>query len=478
MLSRSTNVLWGWSTGVTSEAGRGLALRLMLRAGIAAAVLGSVCAAPRVAHAVCPGGWEPVAGIAASSSGATIYTLVSLPGGDLLAGGLFTDIGAIRANALARYTPGSNSWADVGVAINSSCLTIVPIPGSTTGQLVVGGYISSAGSVRSARVAKFTPSSSAWADLNPGSTGPGANTLIRALEFTSGGDLILGGLFTNAGDASPAASNIARFSASGGGAWSAFDSGVNNWVNAVCSLPTGDVIVGGEFTTAGGTTVNRLARLNPATGQFSAFGTGVAAANTDIRVVVPLPGGGGGDFIVAGRFSNIAGVAASNIARYTASTNAFTALGSGAGGVAGDVNAVLMLPSGDLIVGGTFSSAGGTPAARIAQFDVSAGTWSALESGITGTEVKALALASNGDLFVAGDFTAAGGMAMRSFARYVFGAPCPADLDCSGAVTIQDLFNLLNDWFAGNPAGNYNGDCCYSVQDIFDYLSAFFSGCV
>ncbi len=49
---------------------------------------------------------------------------------------------------------------------------------------------------------------------------------------------------------------------------------------AFAVLPDGDVIVGGFFTTAGGISANRIARYNPATGVWSALGSGVEGATS------------------------------------------------------------------------------------------------------------------------------------------------------------------------------------------------------
>ncbi len=55
---------------------------------------------------------------------------------------------------------------------------------------------------------------------------------------------------------------------------------------------------------------------------------------------------------------------------------------------------------------------------------------------------------------------------------------CPADFNQSGAVSVQDLFDFMGAYFAGNPSlANVNGDCCVSVQDIFDFLAVWFRGC-
>jgi hypothetical protein len=53
---------------------------------------------------------------------------------------------------------------------------------------------------------------------------------------------------------------------------------------------------------------------------------------------------------------------------------------------------------------------------------------------------------------------------------------CKADYNNDGMLAVQDIFDFLNGWFAGNPAADFNGGGL-SVQDIFDFLNEWFSGC-
>ena len=57
------------------------------------------------------------------------------------------------------------------------------------------------------------------------------------------------------------------------------------------------------------------------------------------------------------------------------------------------------------------------------------------------------------------------------------GVPCAADINLSGSVTIQDLFDFLAAYFANQTQGDFNGDGNVSIQDIFDFLFAWFRGC-
>jgi hypothetical protein len=54
---------------------------------------------------------------------------------------------------------------------------------------------------------------------------------------------------------------------------------------------------------------------------------------------------------------------------------------------------------------------------------------------------------------------------------------CTPDFNHSGGLSVQDIFDFLNAWFAGNIAADFNHSGALSVQDIFDFLGAWFAGC-
>ncbi|MFN7019969.1 MAG: GC-type dockerin domain-anchored protein [Phycisphaerales bacterium] len=53
---------------------------------------------------------------------------------------------------------------------------------------------------------------------------------------------------------------------------------------------------------------------------------------------------------------------------------------------------------------------------------------------------------------------------------------CPGDFNADGQVSVQDIFDFLSAYFNNDPAADINGDGL-SVQDIFDFLAAYFSTC-
>jgi hypothetical protein len=117
-----------------------------------------------------------------------------------------------------------------------------------------------------------------------------------------------------------------------------------------------------------------------------------------------------GDLVAGGSFSTAGGVAANNIARWNGT--AWSALGAGLSGAA---SSMVTLPNGDLVVGGSFTAAGGMSANRIARWNGT--TWSAIGSGLSDF-VSSVAVLPNGDLVVGGDFLNAGTVAANRIARW------------------------------------------------------------
>lgn len=55
---------------------------------------------------------------------------------------------------------------------------------------------------------------------------------------------------------------------------------------------------------------------------------------------------------------------------------------------------------------------------------------------------------------------------------------CIADFNQSGAVSVQDIFDFLGAYFAGDACSDINASGPPpGVQDIFDFLALYFVGC-
>lgn len=53
-------------------------------------------------------------------------------------------------------------------------------------------------------------------------------------------------------------------------------------------------------------------------------------------------------------------------------------------------------------------------------------------------------------------------------------SPCPADFNLSGSVSVQDIFDFLTAYFSADPTADINNSNSVTVQDIFDYLTLYF----
>lgn len=69
----------------------------------------------------------------------------------------------------------------------------------------------------------------------------------------------------------------------------------------------------------------------------------------------------------------------------------------------------------------------------------------------------------------------AGGNAMWSFT--IVGEPCAVDLNNSGGADVEDIFEFLTLWFAGDLAADFDEEPGLQVSDIFTFLAAWFEGC-
>ncbi len=69
-------------------------------------------------------------------------------------------------------------------------------------------------------------------------------------------------------------------------------------------------------------------------------------------------------------------------------------------------------------------------------------------------------------------------VATRKFLARALGVPlCAGDWNANGTVTVQDVFDFLAAYFAQVPSADVTGGGGISTQDLFDFLEAFFTGC-
>lgn len=314
---------------------------------------------------------------------------------------LFVGCKQAVAQCAGQWLPGDGLLGTNGT-VNAAMMWDPDGSGPKSPQLVIAGTFSIAGNVFARNIAAWDPATQAWSTLNSG-VGGATSSSVYALCALPNGDLGVFGRFADAGGTS--ASCVARWN---GASWSSIGNGVGGvtspYVEAVAKLPNGDLVIGGSFLTAGAVSATCLARWDGST--WHPLGSGVlGGAPSAVFALATMPNG---DVIAGGRFTSAGGTPAKNIARWNGSE--WSALGAGLDGNAPSryPNVLKVMPNGILIAGGTFSTAGGMYATGIASWDGT--SWSSMGGGLSGAlgvpSVNAIECLPDGSLIAGGGFIA------------------------------------------------------------------------
>jgi len=396
--------------------------------------------------------WSPLgSGLNGPVRALTIFDDGSGAGPALYAGGAFDTAGGVSANGIARWN-GSN-WSPIGSGVNGTVYALTMFDDGSGGgpALYAGGSFTSAGGATANRIARWNGSS--WSPLGSGVGG----SLVRALTifddgFGGGPALYAGGRFTTAGGT--AANRIARWN---GSSWSAVGSGMDDEVDVLMVWDDGSgggpaLYAAGDFTIAGGAAASRIARWNGST--WSPLGSG---ANDSISALAIFDdGSGNGPALYAGGAFTIAGGgSAGRIGRWSRSN--WSLLGVDIG-LNNSIHAMIVFDDGSgsgpaLHVGGSFTTADGSTANRVARWDGS--SWFALGSGLNDT-VHALAVFDDGfgggpALYAAGAFSVSSGIVYR-VARWNGTSWLPLGSGGGGMNATVLALAVFDDGLGGGPA--------------------------
>jgi hypothetical protein len=346
-----------------------------------------------------------------------VNAAVTLANGDVVCGGVFTTIGGVAAANIARWN--GTDWAPLGAGVDGRVTTIAV---TTNDALVVGGDFAMAGGAPAQRIARWNGAS--WSSI-----GGGLTIVPMAVAELTNGEIVAGaGLGLNRWD---------------GAAWtSVLLPGAPGTVRAIAPLPDGSaILVGGFF---GGVAV--VSYANGATSLLSGAPTGVgrcvlrladgslvvshnqSASHWDGSVWTPLPpvSASGLARLPNGGMVGCGGVSAFTppSAVYRLAPIAWQPFGELLGG---EARCIATTPRGEILVGGTFTSAGGFASAGFARaVPTCPGTATVVGAGCNGL-AGPIALESVELPFVGGHCrTTATGLFANSVALALAGTPSPA----------------------------------------------------
>jgi uncharacterized delta-60 repeat protein len=236
---------------------------------------------------------------------------------------------------------------------------------------------------------------------------PNASSPIYAEAIQPDGRLVIGGDFTTVGGATR--SRIARLFANG-----ALDtsfqnnmSGASGTVTCLAVQGDGRIVIGGTFVSVNGTSRHGVARLNANGALDGSFIPGnysyvdALAVQSDNKVII---GGGSGSGYVYrlnadGSFEN-----------------AFTNYSTGPNG---PIFAVAVQSDGKIIIGGSFTAFNGTARHNIARLDADGSLDPSFLNGLSGASgpVQCLRVQPDGKIVIGGDFTSVNGSTRSKVAR-------------------------------------------------------------
>jgi uncharacterized delta-60 repeat protein len=247
-------------------------------------------------------------------------------------------------------------------------------------------------------------------------TGPTANSTILALALQPNGQVLAGGIFTAFRGASR--NEVARLNPDGsldsfdpGLALSGYN-GASPAVNALALQTNGQVIVAGIFNVLNQQQGGGVLRLNPDGSLDSTFdvGTGVvddgdSVGQADVAAVLP-----NGQILVGGAFQSFNGVPVAGLVRLNPDGSVDTTFNAGGAGITAnsygeDVKTIVVLPGGQILIGGHFSAYNGLSANCVARLNADGTLDPAFNVGIgADVAVYALAVQANGQILAGGGF--------------------------------------------------------------------------
>ena len=127
--------------------------------------------------------------------------------------------------------------------------------------------------------------------------------------------------------------------------------GLDNTVRTSSLQPDGKIVIGGEFTSFDGTSVNRVARLNADGTLDESFDPGTGANDVVQSVAVQS----NGKIIIAGNFTEFNGSPMNHLARLNVDGSLDDSFDPG-NGTSGIIYSIAVQPDGKIIIGGTFIS--------------------------------------------------------------------------------------------------------------------------
>lgn len=306
--------------------------------------------------------------------------------GKIIIGGRFTSYNSTSRNGIARLnTDGSlDTSFDPGTGANFQPDTspVQAIAVQPDGRIIIGGAFTNFNGVARNRVARLNIDGSLDTSFDPGT---GATDWVQTISLQGDGRAIIGGRFSlyngvavskiarldtdgsldllfNPGGGAITPGDGGTITPGGAGTFSPDDAGVNGAIYATAIQSNGKILIGGDFTSYRGTSINRIARLNTDSSIDPTFNPGTGADDTVSTIALQA----GGKAVIGGNFNSFNGAALHRIARLNIDGSLDSTFNPGMG-ANNSVFATALQPDGGIIIGGDFTGYNGAGRNHVAR---------------------------------------------------------------------------------------------------------------
>ena len=347
-----------------------------------------------------------------------VFSIAIQSDGKLVIGGSFSTFNGVTVNRIVRLnSDGTRDTAfttNTGTAFNSSVNSIAI---QSDGKIVAGGLFLTFNGVTVNRIVRLNADGTLDTAFTT-NTGTGFDNGVNSIAIQSDGKLVIGGTLTTFNGVT--VNRIVRLNSDG-----TRDTGVqisfafNGLVLSIAIQSDGKIVVGGFFLTFNDVTVNRIVRLNSDGTRDTAFTTNTGTAFSDGVRSIAIQSDG--KLVIGGQFTTFNGVTVNRIVRLNTDGTRDTAFTTNTGtAFSGAVQSIAIQSDGKLVIGGDFLTFNGVTVNRIVRLN-SDGTRDTVFTTNTGTafnnSVRSIAIQSDGKIVAGGLFTTFNGVTVNRIVR-------------------------------------------------------------
>jgi uncharacterized delta-60 repeat protein len=372
-----------------------------------------------------------------------VYSTAIQNDGKIIIAGNFTTYNGETINRIARLNIDGtlDNTFNIGSGANN---TINTVGIQNDGKIVIGGEFTSYNGTNINRIARLNIDGSLDNTFN---TASGSNRKINTVAIQTDGKIVMGGEFTSYNGTT--INRIARLNIDGS-LDNTFNtgSGSNSSINTVGIQNDGKIIIGGSISNYNGTFVNRLIRLNIDGTLDNSFYT-TSRFNIIYSVAIQTDGK-----IISGSYDYYGpGLARQGLLRLNNNGTIDTTFNS-VTGASSIVATSINQPNGKLLIAGSFSTYNNEDCSGIVRINNDGSTDNTFNNQNILGDIVCLAMQNDGKIIVGGGFYYInnGNIIKRGIVR----------LNSDG--TLDNSFNISGTGLSNN-ATVYNGVACLAIQN-------------